>query len=382
MAATSTSSTTATRLLWVDNLRILLTILVILLHLSIAYGAPGDWYYNEEGSVSKASEVLLTLFVAINQAFFMGLFFLISSYFSLDSLDRKGRRPYLTDRFVRLGIPMLFYALVLNPVLVAVLVAREEAARSFLDVVGARYTEMIGVGPTWFLEALLFFSVALALWRTLMPSALAHSQRSAPNAQAIGLFALGLGLVSFGVRVWLPVGWWLEPFHFQLAHFPQYVALFVVGVVAQRWGWLGAITDAQGHLAVRLAAALIILFPVLLVSGGGLEGDVDVFLGGAHWQQMAFAVWEQLTCMSIVVALLVTYRNRFDHQGRLVRKMSGAAYATYVLHAPVITLLALALSGVSIEMGVKAVVVAPVAVALSFLAGYVVKRLPVARDIL
>jgi hypothetical protein len=40
------------------------------------------------------------------------------------------------------------------------------------------------------------------------------------------------------------------------------------------------------------------------------------------------------------------------------------------------------LSGIKMDLTLKFVVVAPVAVAVSFLAGYLVKKLPVAREIL
>ncbi len=40
----------------------------------------------------------------------------------------------------------------------------------------------------------------------------------------LAVFALGVGLVTFVVRLAFPVGYWLEPFHFQLAQFPQYIA--------------------------------------------------------------------------------------------------------------------------------------------------------------
>ena len=113
----TTSNSNKSRLLYVDNLRFLLTILVILIHLSIGYGAPGDWYYNEDGQIGTVSSILMTLFVALNQAFFMGFFFMLSSFFISGSLDRKGARLFLMDRLKRLGIPMLFYALVLNPLL-------------------------------------------------------------------------------------------------------------------------------------------------------------------------------------------------------------------------------------------------------------------------
>ena len=39
----------------------------------------------------------------------MGFFFMISSYFSPGSVDRKGSRVFLIDRLKRLGIPLLFY---------------------------------------------------------------------------------------------------------------------------------------------------------------------------------------------------------------------------------------------------------------------------------
>ncbi len=87
-------------------------------------------------------------------------------------------------------------------------------------------------------------------------------------------------------------------------------------------------------------------------------------------------------CVAMVVTLLVWFREHVVAQGRLGRAMSTAAYATYVLHAPVITLLAVGVRGVELDLGVKFLLVAPVAVAASFLVGLLVKRLPLARDIL
>ena len=66
----------------------------------------------------------------------------------------------------------------------------------------------------------------------------------------------------------------------------------------------------------------------------------------------------------------------------MARTLSADAYATYVFFAPLIVLLALALSGVHWEMGIKFLLVGPVAVALCFLVGHLVRKLPLARDIL
>ena len=70
--ATTTKTSVGSRMLYIDNLRILLTILVILHHLSIGYGGLGGWYYKEAGSMSEVGEILMVFFAGINQAFLKG----------------------------------------------------------------------------------------------------------------------------------------------------------------------------------------------------------------------------------------------------------------------------------------------------------------------
>jgi len=370
----------------VDNLRILLSVLVIAFHLAITYGAAGDWNYREQGEIGIAGAVLMTLFVAVCQAFFMGLFFLISSYFAPGSYDRKGIGPYLVDRLKRLGIPLLFYQAVINPLLDYAFQVHAGYRGSFGQWLSSYLAgiDSFGKGPVWFVGALLVFSVLYALWRWLAKPAPARAQvdGKAPGNAAITLFGLALGLVTFGVRIWFPVGRNLEPVHWQLAHFAQYAALFVVGVVAYRRNWLAGLTRRQGRAWSWVALALVPLFIVIGVAGGALEGGLDSLMGGLHWQSLAYSVWEQLMCVAMVVSLLVWFRDRFNRQGRLARALSADAYATYVLFAAVIVPLALALSGIRMNMALKFLLVSPVAVGLCFLVGHAVRKLPLARSIL
>jgi len=371
-------------LFYIDNLRILLITLVILHHLAIGYGGPGDFAYYEEGTISTVSTILLTLFLGINQAFFMGFFFLISSYFTPGSYDRKGAWPYLKDRLLRLGIPLLFYIVVVDPLFGYGMSRHYGYPRSlgeYLRLLLGNY-RALGVGPLWFVELLLILSFLYVLWRLLLKPAVtpAPSESKAPSNLAIALFALVLGLLTFVVRIWLPVGT-VNFLGFQFPFFVQYIALFVVGILAYRRNWFSGLSAAQGKVWRWIVLVLVVLLVVLFVTGGGLEGNIDPIMGGLHWQSLAFAVWEQFMCMAMVVTLLVTFRTRFNQQGPLAVKLSAAAYATYIFHQPVIVLLMLALGGIRLDMGLKWLLVAPVAVSLCFLVGYVVKRLPLARRI-
>jgi len=382
-------------LLYVDNLRILLSVLVIVFHLAITYGAEGDWAYQEEHELGIAAAVGMTLLVAVCQAFFMGLFFLISGYFTPGSYDRKGIGPYLLDRLKRLGIPLLFYQAVINPLLAYTLSLHADYRGSLGQFLSSYLAQLdsIGDGPLWFVGALLVFSILYSLWRPLAAWAPArvqvagitpHASRDgmAPGNTAIALFGLALGLVTFIVRIRFPVGWNLEPLHWQLAHFCQYIALYIVGIVAYHRNWFARLTRRQGRSWSWVALALAPLFLVIGVLGGALEGDLEPLMGGLHWQSLAYSVWEQLMCVAMAVSLLVWFRDRLNRQGRLAKSMSAAAYAAYVLFAPVIVLLALALSGVRLNMVLKFLLVSPVAVGLCFLVGHLIRKLPLIRGIL
>jgi glucan biosynthesis protein C len=374
------------RLLYIDNLRLFLVTMVILFHLAITYGAAGDWSYNEEGPQSIISAVLLTVFVGVTQAYFMGLYFMLSSYFAPRSYDRKGAASFAIDRLKRLGIPLLLYFAVLRPLIRYVLSVREgfQGSLGSYLVQHFRTLDSFGDGPLWFVLALLAFSLGYALWRRLLqPRPLpVPEQRTAPGNGAIVLFALALGLVTFLVRTAWPVGQNFEPLHWQLGHFTQYVALFVVGLLAYRRGWFDTLSIAQGRRWGWIALALAPLLLVIFVVGGAFEVGEEPFMGGWHWQSLAYSLWEQFMGLSLIVFLLVWFRTHLNHQGALARALSADAYATYVFFAPLIVLLGLAFSGLRWEMGLKFLLVGPVAVALCFLAGHYVRKLPVARDIL
>jgi glucan biosynthesis protein C len=371
------------RLLYIDNLRILLTVLVIMHHFAIGYGGPGNFYYTEDGPMSDISVILMTLLLAINQAFFMGFFFMISSYFSPGSIDRKGAGAYIKDRLKRLGIPILFYILVVAPLLGYGSTRLQGYEISLGEHLTFVYSSILHLGPAqmWFLGALLIFAIVYVIWRRFVKP-MSDSEGAAPGNVAIAIFALVLGLVTFTVRIWLPVGFEIPVLNWQLPHFPQYIALYIVGIVAYRRNWFEAVTDSQGKAWFFAVLGLVVLFPILFIVGGALEGALDPYFGGLHWQSFAYAVWEQFMCMAMVITLLVWFRRRFTEQGRLAKTMSGAAYATYVFHVPTIFLLALALRGIRLDMGLKYVLVVPFAVAAAFLVGYITKRLPVVRDIL
>jgi uncharacterized membrane protein YcfT len=66
----------AGKIAYIDHLKVLMTVLVVLHHSFITYGAPGSWYFQQKTSHLWAL-FPMTMFVATNQSFFMGFLFFI-----------------------------------------------------------------------------------------------------------------------------------------------------------------------------------------------------------------------------------------------------------------------------------------------------------------
>ena len=372
--------------LFIDNLRILLICLVIMVHLSVTYGGAGSWYY-KEGRPDVLSFALLTFHNATIQAFSMGLFFMIAGYFTPASCDRKGPWRFLRDRLLRLGIPLLCYDFVINPLLAYPLIRVRawEFNRSYRQFLAAYYSSFhLGTGPLWFVEALLIFAFIYVFWRLLKKSAAAplHCDHKIPGNKTIALFAVALGFVSFVVRIWIPIGWTFGPLNLQLPFFPQYICLFVVGIIAYRRNWLTGIGSNIGKLWMSVAIVLILMLPLLFVAGGGLNGDIRPFGGGLHWQSLAYSLWEQSLATAVIVALLVLFREKLNRQGKLTKAMSASVYTAYIIHAPVAVPLALSIKNVTLSPLLKFAAASLIAVPLCFALGNLLRKLPLAKNIL
>jgi glucan biosynthesis protein C len=380
--------TTRRRLFFIDNLRTVLIILVVLWHMAITYGASGYWPYREVGQPDDLTALVFTLFGAVNGPFVLAFFYMIAGYFTPRSYDRRGPVSFFKGRLLRLGIPLLFYIIVFDPLIYyAISINVWGFGGSLWEYLGRHFKGYhgLGVGPLWFAEALLIFGIIYGLWRLVAGAAPDPPQRDGqpPGNLAIAAFALAVGVVTFVMRIWLPVGWIYRPLGLPLSLFPQYIALFAVGLVAYRRNWLLGIPQAMGKLWVGTAAIfIVVLLPTVFVLGGALEGNDAAFMGGLHWQSFAYAVWEQFVCVGMVLGLLVWFRRRWDHQGPLARAMSASTYTVYFIHAPVLVFLALALRGISLYPLVKFALVAPVAVFLCFFIGHYLRKLPLARNIL
>jgi len=323
------------RLAYFDPIRVALTVLVILHHVSIAYGGSGSWYYKEPDA-GPLTQAILGIFNCVNQAYFMGFFFLLAGYLMPGSLARKGPLAYLGDRALRLWVPLMLFGYLLNP-LTDALAARARGEDFLLCLITKIGHNSFGLGPLWFNQALM---VGAFVW--VYVSRLSHLQGPAnitvsvdalwqPGLHArIALAIVGCGALAFTLRTVVPVG--QNVFGVQLGYCASYVILFFGGTWGARYRLLERITWQQAWPWLTVSLTTL---PTLWIFGyyRGLMGST-LWHGGWNLAALLYAFWEPMVAAGVIMSVLAVARRWYVKDVAWVKRLAQASYAAFIVHAP------------------------------------------------
>lgn len=347
------------RIYFLDNIKVFLTVLVVFHHAAQPYGPGGSWFIPAESS-GFIDFIILGIFLAVNSSFFMGLFFMIAAYFVPSSLERKGTARFMKDRLVKFGIPILIFMIVVFPIMNYLLNNQPE----------------ITFGHLWFLELLLIFSAVYAVCWIKKPAS--KTKRPFPGTATIVAFTGVMALITFVVAIWSPLDHWVPFYLFEPFHITQYGMLFAAGIIAYREGWIDAIPESAAKLwsgiAVLMVPLLLVIFAATNTSGVS---------GGFTITSLIWCTWVAFTCVSICIALLALFKKRFNSQGPFAKDLANYSYTVYLIHLPIVVFFQYLLIETAIDPLIKFVIVGTTSVMVAFgTSHYVMRRLPYAKNVL
>jgi glucans biosynthesis protein C len=373
------------RLYYLDNLKVLLIFLVIIHHVGQAYGSTGwAWFYSYPGDRVKS----LRLLFRFDASFFMGLFFFISGYFFPASFDRHGARKFITDKLIRFGIPLIFAAFLIIPVLEYVkylhytnwIPFQDFYIRSWLGYAPdtAAPHRAFNFGHLWFVEHLLVYSILYAAIRTVLqkcaPSLSISTARDVRLYEII-LYIAVLGFITHLMRTsWgFPIDRWVLFLGFiqmEPAHIPQYLSLFVLGIFAYRCSFLESLTTPRNMLWLVPSLGIYAITVVQLYTAGRVS---------------AFFPWEYreaLLCAGVCIGLLALFRSFFNRTGHIAQILAENAYGTYIVHVPVVVALQYAFDPVEAGAFTLFVIVSFLSIIGSFFASFCLRLIPGVKRVL
>lgn len=385
-------------------LRAALTLLVVAHHAALAYiswAPPAAVSLLAEPRLWMAFPIVdsakfkgLDLFVGWNDTFFMSLLFLVAGAVAWPSLVRKGAGDYLRDRLRRLGLPFLFAAGLFAPL--AYLPTWLAAARPGAEPSGSFAEQWLALGawpagPAWFLWVLLAFAGLAALAYRFRPgwgSALGRLTARMTDRPALYLLALvGVSAAAyqpmaahFSPEKWLDFG----PFWIQISRALHYAVYFVAGAGIGAAGLDRGLLDPAGRLARRwplwaasAAFAYVLAIAILLtIIGAYAEGGPSSMLLAAG--NFAFV----LCCATSSLAVLGLFVRLVRRAPGWLASLTANAFGIYLLHYAAVAWLQIALLPAALPGLVKAILVFTGAVAASWSATSLLRRIPAVGRVL
>jgi len=390
------------RLLFLDNIKLLFAILVIFQHTRVTYQGSGWWYYIEAiqppiKELDILSEIIFQTIVSLGgllQASLLGLFFLMGGFLTPKSFDRKGAVKFWKERLVRLGIPLLLYIFIINPILYYTLATLDilpwveltSLEGSLLDYYlyqlksVSQFVDFItSTGPMWFLYVLLIFSAGYTIWRTFSATDF-WKRRNLPNEISIPskfqllVLAIILGVGTFLVRINFPIDSF--PLGIPVGSMIQYTLMFSIGIIAVQNEWVQQMSKDQIKFWSLIIVGAYLTFFSYFVIFVGFDADLQVFLGGSPptLEALLFAIVDNIISMGMIFVLIPIFYMRFNTQGPLLRDFSASSFHMYIVHAPILIMVSLVFAPINLFPIFKLVIVLPLTVLFCFLISHFILR--------
>lgn len=365
------------RLAYIDNLRALMIIFVVMLHTAVTYSGFGSWYYVENKSVDFVSTLFFGLFQSFTQAYFMSLLFLIAGYFAAGNLDAKGTGRFVAGRLFRLGIPIIIYVFIIHPV--CVMISHPEVNIADYYIQGILSVDFISwTGPLWFALALLIFTLVYVLTRKISNSINLYYKFEI-NIKNVLLLVFLITIAAFAIRTVFPIG--TDVINLQFSFFSAYVIMFAVGIMSCRYGIIDRIDYSTGKS--WFSASFVIGLPLwflIMLFGGPVEG-IFLINGGLSWQAFAYALWESFFCVTIIIGLIGIFKYRYNTQNSFQKFLSDNAFGVFVFHAPILIGISILFKGLAFYPVLKFIFISIIAVSASFIFSYSIRRIGFLRRI-
>jgi peptidoglycan/LPS O-acetylase OafA/YrhL len=379
------------RLYCMDHLRAFIIGLVVIEHAAIPYMMTDNknfWFFWDENT-----SLSFTGFVILANVIIRPVLFFISGFFFVPSVTKKGSGSLMQSKLIRLGIPLAFAMLLINPFAfyIANLVKGNEVG-NFLHYLFTNW--LIGkdtaAAHLWFLESLLTVTGIYCLLYAVRPSVFKEfitdlSGRIDPLGQ-IGLFASVLTLSLFittaaiGGNVYTMWSWigngviYIEP-----TRFINYIFYFGLGIIFHH-------NFSQFSLSFPFGKKIWFWLVLAILSGSALilfAFKFKLVLLNSYELIFAGSLLRVLTSLSTLILLLLLFEKYLSDSSAFSRWLSRNSYAVYLIHLPVLVGLQAVFLSFSWNAFAKFPIVAFVSIVVSYLLGtYVLRQFPVMNRIL
>ncbi|HCZ35769.1 MAG TPA: acyltransferase family protein [Chitinophagaceae bacterium] len=351
------------RIVYIDNIKVFLTGLVVAHHAAQAYGTTGGvWVVNDPFKADWLRD-----FFFLNASYMMGLYFFISGYFMVFSIKMKSNLAFMNDRFKRLGIPLLFVTLF---IFLPFNYFFTESNRNVFSFFADSYLHKppVATGHLWFVASLLAYSIVYNILFHKKFIDLAKKAGSLTVSHIL-IFTVVITVLCAAVRLKYPIDTWrtwlipLEP-----AHLSQYFLLFLAGAFFNHTSWLNQLKSKYSLAFFGFAVFIYIVQRYL-------PDEIK-----NYW--ITESLIESVMCIGISIGLLALFKKYGNSTNAFVSKLSANAYGIYLVHLFIVILLQYSIINLLLNANIKFIAVTIAGILLSLLLSMLIRRSRYIRQII
>lgn len=372
------------RLFFLDWMRILAFLILILYHVGMYY-VSWDWHVK-----SPSASDALEPFMLLSSPWRLGLLFLVSGAACSFMLAARGGSAFVRQRSWRLLLPLLFGMLVIVPPQpyfeVVEKVAYQGSYLNFMQLYVSGYGGFCRLDdcldlPTWnhlwFLAYLWVYCLLLAGLAGCLGERLERAAHGIAGMlhgwKLLVLPALALGAIRALLAPHFPSTHGLVDDWYNHAH---YLTLFLLGALLARaraaWPRLEQMCWPALGLALGCWAALIIYY--------ALPDSLALDPAQHHWRVLMRIVYAACGWSAIVAACGFAHRH-LNTDSRQRAYLTQAVFPVYIVHQTLIVAIAHLIKPAAIAAPVEFVVLVILTLCLSFAMFELVRRVPVLRPL-
>lgn len=322
---TERSGTKEDRVFFLDDLRTIIIVLVVVYHAGGVYESTGAWasFWIVDDPATNAFSGLLGLVLDI---FLMATMFFISGYFTPASLNDRTAWMFIKGKFKRLALPWIIAVLTLVPLYkVIFLRSRNLPQEDWLTYF--HISSPTSQNWLWFLPVLLLFNL---LYLAISKSGIRLPRVSLRTA-AIGIFLVGwaysTGMDLLDLRGWT-LTWLID---FQNERLLIYFMFFLFGALCGKRGAFDAkpgnkrlytVVNAVSWIPITIYAVFLI-FPLLN------PGEIIV---SKILDRVILWLFFQISLFCLVFTMIETFWRYRNKEGKLSRELNRNSYYVYIIH--------------------------------------------------
>jgi len=360
-----------TRIYFLDNLRTLMIFFVVLLHAGIVYEHILENYWIVSDPVKANGIGLIRMYLDI---FVMFTIFFISGYLIPNSLKSKTDWAFVASKFRRIMIPWMVAVLTMIPAYKAIfLYSRglpQEAWYTYFHFYQRAGGDLSSFADNpvmnwlWFLPVLFVFQmIYLGLSKTKLFS-LNISLKTGALLTLVAGVAYSMLITELDLR-----GWYHSFFlHFQNERVLVYFFVFLLGSLCNKLNvferpkntklYIWANVSLTLSLGIFTAVALNLFFNLI-------DPARNFFFVSQTVDRIVYYTTLITSMFSFLYVFLHSFRFSFNKTNSFMRELNKNSYAVYIIHLPVVGLVALLLLHVSLPAMVKFLLVTLIAYTLS-----------------